>query len=302
MAAPAPAVSRASVRQARTLSARLPELLVAARRVAASVMFGVHGRRRTGSGETFWQFRPYVMGEPVKLIDWRRSARDHHLYVREREWEAAQTVWLWADLSPSMRFQSKLSDTPKVERAVVLMLALAEMLGRGGERVGLPGLISPRIGRDAADRFAAALMQAEPEAEWPTLDRVGRFAEVVVLSDCLSDLDTMRERLRSLAGRAARLHLVQILDPAEETFPYEGRLEFRDPETGATWLAERAGGLRRRYTERLQAHRAELGRLSRRSGFSFSVHHTDRPAAEALLFLQARLSAPADAPAQARAP
>jgi len=301
MAAPAPAVSRGSVRQARTLSARLPELLVAARRVAASVMFGVHGRRRTGSGETFWQFRPYVMGESVKLIDWRRSARDHHLYVREREWEAAQTVWLWADLSPSMRFRSKLSETPKVERAVVLMLALAEMLGRGGERVGLPGLIAPRIGRDAADRFAAALMQAEPEAEWPTMDRVGRFAEVVVLSDCLADLDTMRERLRSLAGRAARLHLLQILDPAEETFPYEGRLEFRDPETGATWLAERAGGLRRRYAERLQAHRAELGRLSRRSGFSFSVHHTDRPAAEALLSLQARLSAPADAPAQARA-
>src|SRR3712207_4722139 len=215
MAAPAPAVSRGSVRQARTLSARLPELLVAARRVAASVMFGVHGRRRTGPGETFWQFRPYVMGESAKLIDWRRSARDHHLYVREREWEAAQTVWLWADLSPSMRFRSKLSETPKVERAVVLMLALAEMLGRGGERVGLPGLIAPRIGRDAADRFAAALMQAEPEAEWPAMDRVGRYAEVVVLSDCLSDLDTMRERLRSLAGRAARLHLLQILDPAE---------------------------------------------------------------------------------------
>src|SRR5919112_1752687 len=135
---------RSRVEIARTLAARLPDLLVAARRIAANVMLGVHGRRHPGPGETFWQFRSYVSGEPARQIDWRRSARDHHLYVREREWEAAQTVWLWADLSASMDFRSKLSNTPKVERAVVLMLALAEMLGRGGERVGLPGLIAPR--------------------------------------------------------------------------------------------------------------------------------------------------------------
>lgn len=287
---------------ARSLAARLPDLLVAAHRIAASVMLGVHGRRRPGPGETFWQFRPYMAGEPARRIDWRRSGRDQHLYVREREWEASQTVWLWADLSVSMDFRSRLADTTKRDRALVLMLALADMLARGGERVGLPGLVQPRLGRDAADRFAHALAGhylaggrgeeavRSGEAAWPDIAAVRRFADVVVVSDCLSDTATMRARLQALAGRGATLHLLQVLDPAEETFPYEGRVEFRDPESGDLWLADRAGTLRQRYRERLAAHRDEIARLARSAGFTFGIHHTDRTAAEGLLFLQARLS------------
>ncbi|MGQ7794239.1 DUF58 domain-containing protein [Faunimonas sp. B44] len=289
MASTAPTSIRDRVGAARTLAARLPELLVDARRVAANVMLGVHGRRRPGPGETFWQFRPYVSGEPARRIDWRRSARDRHLYVREREWEASQTIWLWADLSPSMDFHSRLSPVSKIDRAIILMLALADMLGRGGERVGLPGLVEPRIGRDAAERMAAALLQADAPREWPDTDRIGRFAEVVVISDCLSEAETMRARIRDVAGRGANLHLLQVLDPAEEAFPYEGRLEFRDPESGATWITERAGAIRDDYRARLAAHRDAMAETARKAGFSFGVHHTDRPAAEGLLFLQGRL-------------
>src|SRR5918997_6856944 len=171
----AQALSRSRVETARTIAARLPDLLVAARRIAANLMLGVHGRRHAGPGETFWQFRPYVLGEPARQIDWRRSARDHHLYVRQREWEASQTVWLWADLSPSMDFRSRLAEVTKLDRALILLLALAEMLGRGGERVGMPGLAEPRIGRDRADRIAEMLSHAENAQDWPNLDRIGRF-------------------------------------------------------------------------------------------------------------------------------
>jgi uncharacterized protein (DUF58 family) len=285
-----PATVRSRVETARALSARLPDLLVAARRIAANVLLGLHGRRHPGPGETFWQFRPYVIGESARQIDWRRSARDDHLFIREREWEASQTVWLWVDLSPSMDFHSRLSETTKLDRAVILILALADMLGRGGERVGIPGLAEPRIGRDAAERTANVLAHAALDADWPSVDRVGRFADVVVISDFLAEVDVTRERLRALAGRGANMHLLQVLDPAEEAFPYEGRLEFRDPETGRTWLTERAGGLREEYRSRLEAHRALIRGFARQGASSFAVHHTDRPAAEGLLFLQARMS------------
>src|ERR1700740_2865140 len=79
-------------RGALDLARRLPNLIVAAKEVAASVMHGVHGRRRAGVGETFWQFRPFVWGESTTRIDWCRSARDDHRDVREREWEAAHTI------------------------------------------------------------------------------------------------------------------------------------------------------------------------------------------------------------------
>lgn len=289
MADSSPAQNRSRLLEARGLAARLPDLLVDARRIAANVLLGLHGRRHPGPGETFWQFREYMMGESTRHIDWRRSGRDHHLYIREREWEASQTVWLWTDLSPSMDFKSRLSGVSKLDRGIVLMLALADMLGRGGERVGMPGLSEPRIGRDAADRLAQILARPGLTADWPNLARVGRFADVVMLSDCLTEPEVLIERLRNVAGRGANLHLLQIFDPAEEVFPYEGRLEFRDPESGETWLTEKAGGLRADYRERLATHRETIRRFARSAGFSFAVHHTDRPAAEGLLALHARL-------------
>ena len=79
--------------ESRTLAASLPRLVLEARRIAANVIHGLHGRRRAGAGESFWQYRRFVSGEPSQNVDWRRSARDDHLYVREQEWEAAHTVW-----------------------------------------------------------------------------------------------------------------------------------------------------------------------------------------------------------------
>src|SRR5674476_529356 len=123
-------------REAHGLADRLPEILIDAKRIAQTVAHGLHGRRRAGPGETFWQFRQFQSSDTLRQIDWRRSASSDHLFVREREWEAAHTVWLWVDLSPSMHFRSSLSKTSKESRSVVLALALTELLARGGERVG----------------------------------------------------------------------------------------------------------------------------------------------------------------------
>src|ERR1041385_2621519 len=136
------AVAQASG-EGRTLAASMPRLILEARRVAATVIHGLHGRRRAGPGENFWQYRRFVSGEPAHRVDWRRSARDHHLYVREREWEAAHTVWIWPDRSPSMNFASSLVSDTKLERGLVMALALGHLLVEGGERIGIPGLMRP---------------------------------------------------------------------------------------------------------------------------------------------------------------
>src|SRR5215813_13781543 len=152
-----PAVSRA-VGPGRALAASMPRLMLEARRVAASVIHGLHGRRRAGAGESFWQYRRFVSGEPAARIDWRRSARDDHLYVREQEWEAAHTVWIWPDRSPSMIFRSPLARETKLDRALIMGLALAEVLVEGGERVGVPGLTRPTGARNVVDKIAQAMI------------------------------------------------------------------------------------------------------------------------------------------------
>lgn len=279
-------------REAVSLVDRMPELLMEADRIAATVAHGIHGRRRAGPGETFWQFRQYQQGEGAHLVDWRRSASSDHLFVREREWEAAHTLYLWPNLSPSMEFKSHLSATTKADRALVLMLSSAELLVRGGERVALLGLTQPTASRRATQKLAEALvmnasdhaMQSEPPAQ-----RLTRFSTVLLFSDFLDPIDKVRETIEAMGAAGANGHLVQILDPAEETLPYQGRTEFLSPDGSQRWIADRAESLRDRYRARLLAHRAAIQEVAHRLGWSFLVHHTDRPASEPLLSLLMRL-------------
>src|ERR1700756_5334458 len=141
----------------RTLAATMPRLILEARRVAATIMHGLHGRRRAGPGENFWQYRRFMSGEPARRVDWRRSARGQILYVREREWEAAHTVWIWADRSPSMHFTSQLAQEAKLDRTLVIAFAIAEVLVQGGERVGIPVLMRPTGSRNVLDKMANAI-------------------------------------------------------------------------------------------------------------------------------------------------
>src|SRR5947199_5763322 len=143
---------------ARTLAETLPRLILEARRIAATVIHGLHGRRRAGPGENFWQYRRFLSGEPARRVDWRRSARDDHLYVREQEWEAAHTVWLWPDRSPSMSFRSPLAQESKLDRALVITFALAEILVHAGERVGVPNLMRPTGSRNVLDKLTNAII------------------------------------------------------------------------------------------------------------------------------------------------
>lgn len=279
--------------EAKDIAASMPDMLVEARRVANTVLAGWHGRRANGRGETFWQFRPFTSGEAAASIDWRRSARDDHLFVRETEWEAAHTLWLWPDLSGSMDFRSRLATVTKRRRAIVLTLALAEMLASAGERVGLPGAGKPILARDAAERVALLLAAAEPVTAFgaaPDTRPLRAFHDLVVFSDFLDPVAETDALLARILATGARAHLVQVVDPSEESFPYAGRTEFVDPETGTRHIATRAELYRGEYQARLAALREHLRALNQRAGWTFLVHRTDRPATEPLLALHARLA------------
>jgi len=279
---------RPALTEAKAVAGGLPDLLIEARRVSATVIAGWHGRRVAGRGETFWQFRPFTPGEAAASVDWRRSARDDHLYVREKEWEAAHMMWLWTDLSASMDFRSRLGGATKRDRALVLLLALAELLAAAGERVGLLGASDPILARNAAERLAAFLARAD--ASRPDTRPLRRFSDVVLFGDFLDPVAETEATLEAIVRSGARAHLVQILDPAEETFPYSGRTEFVDPETGLRHMVGRAEQYRHDYRLRLAALRERLSLLCRRLDWSFISHHTDRPATEPLLALHARLA------------
>jgi uncharacterized protein (DUF58 family) len=287
----APVTTRDALARGRLRASLVPDLLVDARRIANTVISGWHGRRRKGVGENFWQFRPYVEGEAVSRIDWRRSARDdQHTFVRDREWEAAHTIWLWADPSPSMLYKSAGATVSKESRALVLVLAMAELLSRSGERIAWPGLSDPFTARNGAERLAAVLAQAADVPARPDLLSLRRFSDFVVASDFLDPVEETMEWLDVLARHGVRVHLVEIADPAEETFPYAGRTEFVDPETQQKYTAGRAENLSEEYRRLYLARREALVSWCTRLGWSYTVNHTDRLASEALVRLHMALS------------
>ncbi len=286
--------SPARLRQdAETLAGPLPPLLAAAEHLAASVMAGEHGRRRTGQGDQFWQYRPSHAGDEARMIDWRRSARsDDGLFVREKEWQAAQSVMLWLDTGQSMEFASDKSLSTKADTARRIALALSVLLTRGGERVGLSNAgLPPRAGQVQLMRLTASLAEDQSAAEYiaPELRGVPARSRAVFISDFMGDLAPVERALTRAADRGVSGALLQVLDPQEEAFPFDGRTIFES--VGGTMAHEtlKASDLRDRYLERLAERKAQLQSLARATSWQYHCHHTDRPASQALLWLYGAL-------------
>ncbi len=280
--------------EGRSLAETMPRLILEARRIAATVIHGLHGRKRAGPGENFWQYRRFLSGEPARRVDWRRSARDEHLYVREQEWEAAHTVWIWAGpLALDGVHARTLAQESKLDRTLVVAFALAEVLVQAGERVGMPGLMRPTGSRNVLDKMANAILHdVTQRASLPLAFAPSALAEIVVVSDFWSPMAEVRKTLAQLSSTGAHGHTVQIVDPAEETFPYSGRVEFVEPEGGGSITAGRAEAWKADYETRVARHRAEIRAETDKLGWSFAIHRTDRPATELLLALHARMGAP----------
>lgn len=279
---PAPIPAPVLVPWAEALGAALPPLVVQAERVAATVMQGVHGRRQAGQGDSFWQFRPYVPGDAPGRVDWRQSAKSDRVFVRETEWEAAQTVALWVDAGPWMDWRHGPDLPTKRTRAELLALALGALLFRGGERVRLFGLPRAHHGRGALRSLAAMLAGQKTPPEDPALPRHTR---AVMLGDFLGPLEETHRAVAALSGRGIRGTLVQVLDPAEETLPFTGRVRFSAIEGAEELVVPRVEGVRGLYAERLAQHRAGLAAIAATAGWKLLTHRTDAPPEAALLAL-----------------
>lgn len=287
--------------RAEQAAAALPPLMVAAERIAATVAQGVHGRRRVGQGETFWQFRQYQPGDAAARIDWRESAKSQRLYVRETEWEAAQSVWLWRDPSASMDYTSAGyiagGDWPtKRDRAELILLALASLLVRGGERLSLLGSgVAPLTGRVALNRLVELIERSVDDAAatagLPAFEPLPRAGQLVLIGDFLAPLDEINATVGRFAAVGLKGHLLQVVDPAEEDLPFAGRVRFEGIEVPDDVVISRVETVRADYAERFRRHREGLAEIARSVGWTIGHHRTDRPPHLALLALHAALAA-----------
>ena len=270
---------------ARRLGDALPPLVVKAERIAATVMLGAHGLRRAGPGETFWAYRNYAFADSTQRIDWRKSAKADEILIRENEWEAANTLWLWVDASARMTFKSRLANESKQHHAQVIGLAVAALALRAHERVGMMGGAErASYGRHVLPKLAHTLSQNRGEA-LPSPNRLQRRSTLLLVSDFLMEPEALQASLSALAESGMRGHLLQVNDPAEETLPYDGRVDFLGLDLAARFKAANVQRLRCDYTVAFNAHRQKVKDIARRLGFTFSLHRTDKPLTQAVLAL-----------------
>ncbi len=266
-------------------SVGLPPLLIEALRVAQTVQMGVHGRRRVGGGDSFWQFRNYEGTDAASMIDWRQSARGDTLYVRQREWEAVQTVYLWTDSSGSMHYKSRDALPLKTERAHVLMLALAHLLLRGGERtVWLRP--EPIVTKSPSGFNMLAAHVLPPPHDTHSLPPPIAFiahAHMVLCGDFLADPEMWRKRLQGYAALNMRGALLHIADPEEASPSFQGRVKVSGLESEPSLVLPQAQAVHGAYRERFAAHKTMLQDMAQGIGWSFHHHVTDRPVAPTLL-------------------
>lgn len=285
--------THAHLRQrAEALAGPLPPLLAQAEHLAQAILLGSHGRRRSGMGDEFWQYRPAQAGDEARMIDWRRSARSDAHFVREKEWQAAQSVLLWVDDAQSMDFSSDKNSPTKADRAKLLALAVSVLLIQGGERVALASLgTPPRASQLQLLRIAQDFTQVKDAQDYgaPVIRIMPPHSRALFVSDFMGDLAAIETQLTRAADRGVKGVLYQVLDPQEAAFPFDGRTIFES--IGGTLRHEtlKAGDLRDRYLDRLAERKARLADLARATDWQYACHHTGDSAQSALLWIYGAL-------------
>ncbi|MEM9429392.1 MAG: DUF58 domain-containing protein [Pseudomonadota bacterium] len=277
-------------RDSEKISGSLPPLLAEADRLAMTVAMGVHGRKRAGIGETFWQYRQAMPGDVATSVDWRRSGRSDNLYIREMEWEAAQTVSIWADDSAAMDYKGPSAPRTKRERTVLLTLALSVLLVKAGERVSLLGsdAAQPRTGENQLRRMAMALAEPRPDRPdfgAPPQAKFQSSGRAVFFSDFMGARDEVFPALVHAADRNVAGCFVQVVDESEEEFPFDGRTVFQSMAGTVQFETQRARALRAAYRDKLAERREALETMARRTGWRCLIHRTSESPRTALLWL-----------------
>ncbi len=256
------------------LARSLPRLS-ARTRASEAAHFGSAGRRRAGAGEQFWQYRRYADEDAADRIDWRRSGKGDNLYVRETEFETSRTFLFWCDPHPGFDWTGASDRPTKADRARASLLAVAALLVREGERVGVLGAgRAPGFGKGAVNRMAEDLLSlGESTPPAPRQD-----AAVVIASDFYDAPDLWADRLSPIAQRCRDGVLLAVQDPTEAQFPFEGRVRLARPGDERRRVIGRAEAFRDDYQTAFAARRAALETLATTFGWTFLTHQTDSQA------------------------
>lgn len=221
------------------LWAKIAHLRLSARSLADSVLAGVHPSRRIGTSVDFAEHREYRPGDDPRMLDPRVFARTDRWVVRRFEHESEVRATVVLDSSGSMQFRGSPERPTKVDHARRILLGLAYLMLRQGDRVsGLDvvrrasGLVPSAAGLTQLERLRESLSTAAPGSRAAMGDALmelgsasSRRALVAIASDAI-DADDGLAAIGSLRAAGHVVVFFHVLDPFELDLPIDGVHEF----------------------------------------------------------------------------
>lgn len=271
--------------KAQKLSDDYKSLLLEAQSLAHSFISGEHGRKASGAGHEFWQYRSFLTGDDTRRIDWRQSAKHDHLFLQEKEWETIQKALFICQETPSFHYRYNRKTETKAHRAHLLILALCFILQKSGEHFSLLGLGDKRFNNNdqMIEKIASRLSQKETLENF---DNIGK-AIPIFLGDFLYSLDVLQNQMLHLSNRKNKGYLIQILDASEVTFPFKGSIAFENMNTKDVTPIHKAEAIQQEYLERFHTHQQHIKDLCKEIGFHYILHQTnEKPASVLTTFLE----------------
>lgn len=263
--------------KAEDASAELPGLVAAAEKAAMSILSGDHAQRKPGMGEKFWQFRDYDVSDRPQDIDWRQSAKGDRLFVREKEWQTTQTALLWCQHNESMNYSSADTLPTKQDTAMILTLALGILLSRAGEQIApLEGASVPGRSELAIQKLGERLLDNHTD-DLPghKLRKIPHNSSLVLVGDFLAPIEETENIFNMLADPIDNAIIVQVLDPAELSLPFDGRVIFERKGMPEKHHIDNVETIRTAYQDRLLRHMADLKSYCKKHRWHWLLHTTD---------------------------
>ncbi len=272
------------LRKAEDAAAGWPGLLAQAQAAVAGLPAGDHRQKKPGLGERFWQFRDYTPTDRPQDIDWRQSAKGDSVFVRDKERQMPRSFTFWCDNNPGMAFSSSRARETKARAAQIICLATGILATHAHENIWMAGG-DFRPGRtDSTIQSLARGLMARNTLNFARLPetRLPSGGMMIVAGDFLAPVEEIEQTLSTLTRPSPHGMFIQVLDPAELTLPYAGRVKFEDMGETHHEIIDHVETVRAEYKERINAHIAALRDICHRRGWHYILHDTSQPPARAV--------------------
>ncbi len=267
---------------------RIKSLQMRAKVAVQGFIKGIHRSPYHGFSVEFSEYREYTPGDDTRFIDWKLFARSDRYQVKRFEDETNLRCYLVVDTSRSMGYTS--GEYTKGDYARTAAATIAYFLSRQRDAVGLltfdekiTNYLPPRH-RPGQLRRLIGMLEHEPQGRSTDLATpleeiaatVRKRGLVILISDLLVPLDTLKTRLGYLKSRGHDVVLLRVLDPAEVDFRFTNPSMFHDVESGKELYVD-PDAVRAEYLRRFNAHAAEVAKACSDLGIEFQPITTDQP-------------------------